>query len=286
MGTGETPTVEQAAAAASISRATAYRYFPNQHALLVAAFPALTEDSLLGADPPRRRRPSASRSSSTRSRASASSTSRRCGRCCAPRSSPARARRDDQPFRRGRRIVWVGEALAPLAGGHGRGRARAAGRRDRRVGGHRLARLADRHRRPDARARRSRRCAGRRARCCARRPPRPADSYTLSVAPGCSPWEGRTMTGRVGRVCVVAVGSPCRARACGAPASAACRCAVDRRRGSRPRSRRRGVSPCEPASSRPRRPCRSGRRASLRRRVHAYSAPSFEPKYTKSSSAS
>ena len=28
---------------------------------------------------------------------------------------PGRARRDDQPFRRGRRIVWVGEALAPLA---------------------------------------------------------------------------------------------------------------------------------------------------------------------------
>ena len=52
MDTGETPTVEQAAAVASISRATAYRYFPNQHALLVAAFPALTEDSLLGADPP------------------------------------------------------------------------------------------------------------------------------------------------------------------------------------------------------------------------------------------
>jgi hypothetical protein len=28
---------------------------------------------------------------------------------------PGRARRDDQPFRRGRRIVWIGEALAPLA---------------------------------------------------------------------------------------------------------------------------------------------------------------------------
>ena len=36
---GTTPTVEQTAAAASISRATAYRYFPNQRALLVATYP-------------------------------------------------------------------------------------------------------------------------------------------------------------------------------------------------------------------------------------------------------
>ena len=34
---GTTPTVEEAAAAASISRTTAYRYFPNQRALLAAA---------------------------------------------------------------------------------------------------------------------------------------------------------------------------------------------------------------------------------------------------------
>ena len=39
---GATPTVEAAAAAASISRATAYRYFPNQHSLLVAAHPEAT----------------------------------------------------------------------------------------------------------------------------------------------------------------------------------------------------------------------------------------------------
>src|SRR5882672_8165583 len=48
-----TPTVEQAAAAASISRATAYRYFPNQRALLVASYPEIAESSLLGASPPR-----------------------------------------------------------------------------------------------------------------------------------------------------------------------------------------------------------------------------------------
>ena len=49
---GRTPTVEEAAARASISRATAYRYFPNQRALLVASHPAVEAASLLGPDPP------------------------------------------------------------------------------------------------------------------------------------------------------------------------------------------------------------------------------------------
>jgi len=34
---GVTPTVEQAAERAAISRTTAYRYFPNQRALLIAS---------------------------------------------------------------------------------------------------------------------------------------------------------------------------------------------------------------------------------------------------------
>jgi AcrR family transcriptional regulator len=49
---GVTPTVEQAAAAAAVSRPTAYRYFPNQHALLSAAHPETTATSLLPAEPP------------------------------------------------------------------------------------------------------------------------------------------------------------------------------------------------------------------------------------------
>ena len=44
---GTTPTVEQAAAAAQISRATAYRYFPNQRALLAATYPVIDLRSLL-----------------------------------------------------------------------------------------------------------------------------------------------------------------------------------------------------------------------------------------------
>jgi len=47
-----TPTVEQAADAAGISRATAYRYFPNQRDMLVAAHPEIDATSLLGSDPP------------------------------------------------------------------------------------------------------------------------------------------------------------------------------------------------------------------------------------------
>lgn len=45
---GLTPTVEDAAAAASIARTTAYRYFPNQRDLLVAAYPEIELQSLLG----------------------------------------------------------------------------------------------------------------------------------------------------------------------------------------------------------------------------------------------
>ena len=49
---GENPTVEQAADEAQVSRATAYRYFPNQRELLVATYPEIEADSLLGPEPP------------------------------------------------------------------------------------------------------------------------------------------------------------------------------------------------------------------------------------------
>src|SRR5258708_11583655 len=44
---GETPTVDEAAAKASVSRTTAYRYFPNQRSLLVAAHPEIEARTLL-----------------------------------------------------------------------------------------------------------------------------------------------------------------------------------------------------------------------------------------------
>src|SRR6476661_7197526 len=49
---GATVTVEKAAERAAISRTTAYRYFPNQQALLLASYPGLEAQSLLGADAP------------------------------------------------------------------------------------------------------------------------------------------------------------------------------------------------------------------------------------------
>jgi AcrR family transcriptional regulator len=49
---GTAPTVEEAATAAQISRTTAYRYFPNQRALLAAAHPEIEERSLLSENPP------------------------------------------------------------------------------------------------------------------------------------------------------------------------------------------------------------------------------------------
>ena len=50
--TGCAPTVEEAGEAAGISRATAYRYFPNQRLLLLAAHPEIEARTLLGANAP------------------------------------------------------------------------------------------------------------------------------------------------------------------------------------------------------------------------------------------
>ena len=49
---GVTPTVDEAAAAASISRTTAYRYFQTRAALLAAAHPETAVPSLLPKQPP------------------------------------------------------------------------------------------------------------------------------------------------------------------------------------------------------------------------------------------
>jgi AcrR family transcriptional regulator len=52
LATGINPTVEEAAASAAVSRTTAYRYFPNQRALVAAAHPEIDRASLLPDDPP------------------------------------------------------------------------------------------------------------------------------------------------------------------------------------------------------------------------------------------
>lgn len=52
LGDGETPNVEDAAQRAGISRTTAYRYFPNQRSLLLAAHPQIAPVTLLKPDAP------------------------------------------------------------------------------------------------------------------------------------------------------------------------------------------------------------------------------------------
>jgi AcrR family transcriptional regulator len=112
---GGTPTVEQAAAAAAISRATAYRYFPNQRALLVATYPEIAEISLLGENPPSDpvARLEIAAEALARQAVEHESELRTMLRLSL---EPDAAKHGDLPFRVGRRIVWVADALAPLQG--------------------------------------------------------------------------------------------------------------------------------------------------------------------------
>ncbi len=52
LASGTTPKVEDSAVEAGISRTTAYRYFPTQRALLLAAYPEIEQRSLLPDSPP------------------------------------------------------------------------------------------------------------------------------------------------------------------------------------------------------------------------------------------
>ena len=52
MAAGATPTIEDAAAAAGISRTTAYRYFSTKRALLLAAHPEISATTMLPRNPP------------------------------------------------------------------------------------------------------------------------------------------------------------------------------------------------------------------------------------------
>jgi AcrR family transcriptional regulator len=110
---GETPTVERAAEAASISRTTAYRYFPNQRALLVAAHPETGVSSLLPDDAPD---DAATRldlviDAFTRSNLENEAQQRTMLRLSLEADPVERA---TLPLRQGRGITWIEEALAPL----------------------------------------------------------------------------------------------------------------------------------------------------------------------------
>jgi AcrR family transcriptional regulator len=114
LASGGTPSVEQAAESASISRTTAYRYFPNQRALLVATFPEIATSSLLAdpapEDPPARLE--AVVASLTDQVVEHEPELRAQLRV----SLEANGDTAQLPFRTGRAIGWIEEALAPLQG--------------------------------------------------------------------------------------------------------------------------------------------------------------------------
>ncbi len=110
---GTTPTVEEAAERASVSRTTAYRYFPTQQALLVAAYPEVGRESILDADAP------------AGARGRFELVFAEMARQVTENEAPLRAmlrlslgpqkQRGELLLRRGRRRVWITDALAPLA---------------------------------------------------------------------------------------------------------------------------------------------------------------------------
>jgi len=113
--TGHSPTVDQVATAAGVSRAVGYRYFPNQHALLAAAHPETAATSLLPADPPND--PAERLAHVVREFTSLITRTEPQQRTMLRLSL-----NDDNtsqvvlPLRQGRAIGWISEALAPLHG--------------------------------------------------------------------------------------------------------------------------------------------------------------------------
>lgn len=110
---GGTPTVEAAAEAASISRTTAYRYFPNQRTLLAAAHPETAADSLLPEDAPDdvAARVDLVVASFTRMIVDTEPQQRTMLRLSLE-ADPVE--RSQLPLRQGRAVKWIEEALAPL----------------------------------------------------------------------------------------------------------------------------------------------------------------------------
>ncbi len=107
---GVTPTVDQAAAAASISRATAYRYFPNKRALLVAAHPEIVATTMLPVNPPQD--PAARLDAVVRNFSAMILDTEAQQRTMLRLSLEAGpAERGALPLRQGRAIAWIAEAL-------------------------------------------------------------------------------------------------------------------------------------------------------------------------------
>lgn len=115
MAEGLNPTVAQAADRALISPATAYRYFPNQRALLVATNPEVDVESLLGPDAPTA--PEARLDALVQAlidRILASETQLRAMLRLSLEPQPPQA--EQPPLRRGRAITWIEDGLSGVRG--------------------------------------------------------------------------------------------------------------------------------------------------------------------------
>src|SRR6202030_1576335 len=110
---GVTPTVDAAAAKASISRTTAYRYFRNQRTLLLSAHPEIEAKSLLPENPPED--PEARLDVVIRNFLRLIVDTEPQQRTMLRLSlEPDPSLRAELPLRQGRAIGWITEALAPL----------------------------------------------------------------------------------------------------------------------------------------------------------------------------
>ena len=112
---GRPVTVEEAASAASISRTTAYRYFPTQRALLLAAHPEVERTSMLPPDAPEdaRERLDAAVHTFTAMIVDTEAQQRTMLRLSLDRDAEV-----ELPLRQGRALGWFSEAIAgrvPLA---------------------------------------------------------------------------------------------------------------------------------------------------------------------------
>jgi hypothetical protein len=109
---GMTPSVEAAAAAAFISRTTAYRYFSSQRALLIAAHPEIDTTSMLPPNPPQdpESRLDAVLNEFHRMILETEAQQRTALRLSLePGSQPG-----EHPLRQGRAVGWIADALSPL----------------------------------------------------------------------------------------------------------------------------------------------------------------------------
>ena len=108
---GILPTMEGASAAASVSRTTAYRYFPSMAALIAAAYPHVEQRSLLGPDPPK---DAAARLQIVVEKHTRRMLENEPEMRAVLRLSLQGIRPPELPMHRGLRIAWIEDALAPL----------------------------------------------------------------------------------------------------------------------------------------------------------------------------